>query len=195
MTAGARVPRGPMAQAPPLVDLASWLLHDLRCFFDHADGPTAPTRPLPPARTQGETFMITAFERVLVATDFSDPAYRALERAIDLARRYEARLHVVHVWETPTLVGPGAEWMASIEADARARLDELVAGLRAGKLEVGATLAQGAPWERILAVAEAERADLLVIGTHGRTGLRRALIGSVAERVVRHASAPVLTVH
>ncbi len=144
--------------------------------------------------------MIKPFENILVATDFSDPACRAVERAIDLAGRYEAPLHIVHAWEFPllgggALVDPSPDWVPVVEESARAQLAELVDGLRGSKLEVTSTLVQGVPWDRILAVAQERSADLLVIGTHGRTGIKRALLGSVAERVVRHASMPVLTIH
>ncbi len=143
--------------------------------------------------------MIKPFEKVLVCTDFSEPASRAVERAIDVARRYEARLHIVHVWEPPitggtAFTGPAVDWSAPIEESARAQLDELVAGLRSGKVDVTATLTSGAAWDRIIAVIETVHADLVVVGTHGRTGIRRVLMGSVAERVVRHSPVPVLTV-
>ncbi len=144
--------------------------------------------------------MIKPFEKVLVATDFSDHAHRALERAIDLAQRYEASLHVVHVWDMPLLargasMEPSVDWSTLIEASARAELDELVSGLRTSKLSVTSTLTTGSPWERILADAEAQGADLIVVGTHGRTGIRRVMMGSVAERVVRMSPVAVLTIH
>lgn len=144
--------------------------------------------------------MIQPFTKVLVGTDFSEPASRAVERAIDVARRYEAHLHIVHVWEVPLIVGgpmagPAVDWITPIEQAARAQLDELVDGLRAGKVDVTATLSSGVAWDRIIAIAEQVGADLVVVGTHGRTGIRRALMGSIAERVVRLSPVPVLTVH
>lgn len=144
--------------------------------------------------------MIKPFEKVLVATDFSEHAHRALERAIDIAQRYECPLHIVHVWEAPLLargaaMEPSVDWSTLIEDAARKQLDELTAGLRASKLAVTSTLTTGAPWERIVADAEAQGADLVVVGTHGRTGLRRAFLGSVAERVVRMSPVAVLTIH
>jgi nucleotide-binding universal stress UspA family protein len=144
--------------------------------------------------------MITPFTKVLVGTDFSEPAARAVERAVDVARRYEAALHIVHVWEVPLIAGgmalaPGIDWITPIEQAARAQLDELVEGLRSGKVDVAATLCSGVAWERIVALTEQHRADLVVVGTHGRTGLSRALLGSIAERVVRLSTVPVLTIH
>jgi len=144
--------------------------------------------------------MIHPFTKVLVGTDFSEPASRAVERAIDVARRYEAKLHIVHVWEVPLIVGgpiagPSVDWITPIEQGARAQLDELVEGLRAGDVDVAATLCSGVAWDRLIELIEKVGADLVVVGTHGRTGIRRALMGSIAERVVRLSPVPVLTVH
>ena len=144
--------------------------------------------------------MISPFTKVLVGTDFSEPASRAVERAIDVARRYEASLHLVHVWEIPLVVGgpvvgPSVDWITPIEEAARAQLNELVEGLRSGKVEVTSTLCSGVAWDRILGLIPEVGADLVVVGTHGRTGLRRALMGSIAERVVRLSPVPVLTIH
>lgn len=144
--------------------------------------------------------MITPFTNVLVGTDFSDSATRAVERAVDVARRYEAAIHVVHVFALPLLDGaphiPAAQgWIAPIEQAAQEQLDELVEGLRRGGVEVTSTLRSGAAWDQILTLIGEIHADLLVVGTHGRTGLRRALLGSIAERLVRHSPVPVLTVH
>ena len=144
--------------------------------------------------------MISPFTKVLVGTDFSEPAARAVERAVDVAGRYGASVHVVHVWEIPLMAGasiasPAIDWITPIETAARAQLDELVEGLRAGKVNVNSTLCSGVAWDRILSVVEQVGADLVVVGTHGRTGIRRAFMGSIAERVVRLATVPVLTVH
>ena len=144
--------------------------------------------------------MIAPFTKVLVGTDFSEPTSRALERAIDVARRYEAQLHVVHVWEVPMvvggpMVGTAVDWITPIEQAAKAQLIEVIDGLRAGKVDVTSTLCSGVAWDRIIATVEQVGADLVVIGTHGRTGIRRALMGSIAERVVRLSPVPVLTIH
>lgn len=143
--------------------------------------------------------MIQPFKKVLVATDFSEPAGRAVERALDVARRYGAGLHLVHVWEAPLVVGgaiSGTEfdWITPMERSARTQLDAAVEGLRAEGVEVTSTLRSGAAWDCIVTLADEVGADLVVVGTHGRTGLRRALMGSVAERVVRHSPVAVLTV-
>lgn len=115
----------------------------------------------------------------MVATDFSPASEPALRVALEYARRLGARLHIVHVrW-------PGAD------PGPDERLEAL--GLSAGVPVATAVLA-GAPASQIVDYARRHRATLVVIGTHGRTGISRALIGSVAERVVRTAPCPVLVV-
>ncbi len=143
--------------------------------------------------------MIQPFAKVLVATDFSEQAVQAVERAVDVAHRFNAALHVVHVWEIPvTAYGPMGvttiDLSTPIEEAARTQLDAVVAGLRARGIDVESSLVQGVAWDGIVSLAERVGADLVVVGTHGRTGVRRVLMGSVAERVVRHAGCAVLTV-
>lgn len=147
--------------------------------------------------------MADPFTKILVGTDFSDPAARALDRAIDLAHRYGAKLHLVHAWDPPAITygaiaSMALDVQASYERSAREQLEhrvaERVAELRARGTELESTLAQGVPWEQILEVAERVGADLIVVGTHGRKGLQRALLGSVAERVMRLSTVPVMVV-
>jgi nucleotide-binding universal stress UspA family protein len=117
---------------------------------------------------------------VLMATDFSDSAEAALGVAIEYARRMHARLHVLHVFS------PGEIELTQLLADALARAEP--------EVPVSATGAGGEPAEEILRCASRLPADLIVVGTHGRTGVSRLLLGSVAERVVRGARCPVLVV-
>lgn len=143
--------------------------------------------------------MIQPYKKVLVATDFSEQATRAVERAVDLAQHYGAVLHVVHVWEIPvTAYGPMGvttiDLSTPIEEAAKSLLDTAIAGLRARGIQVESTLTQGVAWDGVVSLAERIGADLIIVGTHGRTGVRRVLMGSVAERVVRHAACSVLTV-
>jgi len=143
--------------------------------------------------------MLSPFKQVLVGTDFSAPAGLAVERALDVAKRYQARLHVVHVWEIPLVVGaafvdPLTDWITPIEKAASTQLDAVVGGLRAEGVTVSSTLCSGVAWDRILGLVDEVGADLIVVGTHGRTGIVRALMGSIAERVVRLSPVPVLTV-
>ena len=140
---------------------------------------------------------------ILVPVDFSENSRSALEYAAEFARRFGAELDVLHVWEVPTFVPVESAALA----DAGTSILELARKAAERQLEIFvATAAQkgirvrdaknvpGHPAHAIVDAATAGGYDLLVLGTHGRTGLSRTLIGSVAERVVRHAHCPVLTV-
>jgi len=126
--------------------------------------------------------MTLQIREVLLATDFSDVAEQAGRTAADLARRFEARLHVLHV------VGPSRDPEPAPGALARV-IERLGAGL-----QTVAVTAAGSPSREIAAYAAHQGIDLVVMGTHGRTGVSRALLGSVAEAVVRRATCRVLTV-
>ena len=136
-------------------------------------------------------------ETILVATDGSPASAAASEEAIDLAGRLDARLIVINVVNAPELatasaIYPGTVASARDEAEGIAR-QVVEEALRAG---VSATFLtwEGQPGEAIVAAAESEAADLIVVGTHGRSVVGRLLLGSVSEYVVRHAHAPVLVV-
>lgn len=130
---------------------------------------------------------------ILHPTDFSESAEAAFRFACALARDYGARVVVVHAFEPPTGVEATEYRRASgIDADLTARLYEVRPDDRA--VEVEYRLAEGTAADAILWAAEAEKCDLIVMGTHGRSGLRRAVMGSVAEAVTRKARCPVLTV-
>lgn len=118
--------------------------------------------------------------RILFATDFSEPAERAYAHAVDLARRLAAELVVLHVQEREE---EDLERTSLLPTEAPASLTVREIVRYAEK-----------PGPAIAETAEAESADLVIVGTHGRTGLRRLFLGSVAERVVREASCAVLTV-
>jgi nucleotide-binding universal stress UspA family protein len=140
------------------------------------------------------------FNHILVAMDFSDCSKRALELAVGLAEKLDAQLTLTHAWELPNF-GYGSELylpsdlLTSFEDAARARLDEALLTVKARLPRAASLLRSGAPWQQILKAAELAGADLIVVGTHGRRGLNRALVGSVAERVVRMADVPVLSAH
>ena len=119
---------------------------------------------------------------VLVATDFSAISEVALGVAVDIAETSRARLHIVHVVPPVTDVG-----------DAAARLDQLK-GRVDPRVPVETALLSGRAARQIVRYAADKGIDLIVAGTHGRTGLSRAILGSVAEAVLRTASCPVLTV-
>ena len=130
-------------------------------------------------------------ERVLVATDFSRCSLRALERGEELARRLGAELLLLHVAGVPVA---GSRTAAAAHGDAERELAATVEQVVHHGVRARGLLREGAPDEEILAAAAAEGASLIVVGTHGRTGLAHVLLGSVAERVVRAAPCPVLTV-
>lgn len=136
------------------------------------------------------------FKRILVATDFSEASRRAVELAASMARESGADFVVVHVSEIPVYgdISYPVDLVTSLTEGARARLEELVASLRDSTPGVKGALRIGVAREQILAAGTEVRADLIVLGTHGRRGVAHALIGSVAERVVRMSEVPVLTV-
>ena len=113
-------------------------------------------------------------------TDFSDCSRRAAKRAADIARHFHARVHVVHV----DGIGPPTP---------AARLAAAAADL-GPDLDVTTAMTSGVPAHAICAYAQRVGADLIVMGTHGRTGVSRAVLGSVAEAVVRHARCAVMTI-
>lgn len=139
-------------------------------------------------------------KQILVATDFSDCARSALDLAVELALKLDAGLTLVHSWEAPTYSYGGGlyvpvDLITPIEQGATKALGEALVTLQQRLPQAKSTLRNGPAWQEILAAAVEAHADLIVVGTHGRQGLSRALLGSVAEKVVRMARVPVLTVH
>lgn len=138
--------------------------------------------------------------RILVPTDFTETSDHALEWALDLAKRLGAAVTVLHAYEIPIVGFPDGAIIATPEiagriADAsKAALESVMAKIQNRGVTVDSLLREGVPWEEINAVAEGIDADLVVIGTHGRRGLTRALLGSVAENVVRTAKRPIVTI-
>jgi nucleotide-binding universal stress UspA family protein len=141
-------------------------------------------------------------KNVLVATDFSEPSTVALDYGRELARTYEATLHVLHVtedlrWRFAADATPAfpAEAQEDIEASARKRVAALLTDEDRVQLHARAVVHTAVnAAESIVAYAKTETVDVIVIGTHGRSGFSHVLMGSVAERVVRLAPCPVLTV-
>ena len=132
--------------------------------------------------------------RILCATDFSDSSKYALEYAAAIAVRHQATIELLHVME------PSAYSGEKLESDeltfAQKMLDRLLEFTRGIPEEVSVNLktVAGVPYLEILRRAKQIDADLIIIGTHGRTGIRHMLIGSVAEKIVRTAACPVMTV-
>ncbi|APR80634.1 Universal stress protein family protein [Minicystis rosea] len=133
---------------------------------------------------------------LLVAIDFEDASRRAIDLAKDLAKPLGAALVIVHVYTLPVYTYPGLEpsilpgFQGEITAAARGALASFAA-------DVGipdAVLREGDPAAEILAVARERRASMIIMGTHGRRGFAHTLLGSVAEKIIRHSEIPVLTV-
>jgi nucleotide-binding universal stress UspA family protein len=139
---------------------------------------------------------MAVFERILVATDLSEASERALELAGALARESGAELHVVHVCEIPAYGDPTSsiDIVTPLMEIAKQKFGALMSSIRTSSPGAKDVLKMGNAWERILAAAEDVGADLIVLGTHGRRGFAHAILGSVAERVVRLSEIPVLTV-
>ncbi len=136
-------------------------------------------------------------KHLLVPTDFGESSQRAEDLAAELASKFDAKVTLLHVWSIPTFPSYAAElhWPTEeIEAAARAGVSEALARLKEKHANSEAVLAAGAAWERIAETATQQDVDMIVIGTHGRRGLPRFLLGSVAEKVVRLSPVPVLTV-
>lgn len=144
------------------------------------------------------------WKTILVPHDFSSCANHATALARDVAKSHGAKLVLLHVGDLPAgfdpdaLISPaggGASMRARdvVTAGAREHLDDLAARLRKDGVTVDTRLALGDVVEEILATAQREGADLIVMGTQGRSGLAAMVLGSVAEKVVRQAAVPVLT--
>jgi nucleotide-binding universal stress UspA family protein len=132
---------------------------------------------------------------IVLATDLSSSSREATERAIDLAGRLDARLVIVNVLEKRRLAGGGThERVDQARAEREAHLVNVVREARSAGVTAEFLVWQGDPGGSIAAAAEAEGADLVVVGTRGRSGAGRLLLGSVSDHVVRHASCPVLVV-
>ena len=138
---------------------------------------------------------------ILVPTDFSDSSDFALAYAVKLARSLGAELVVLHTYELPMIGFPDGTLVATAELTsrvldgARVALDAAVAKHGNAGVPLRTLVKEGESWRTIVDAAPEVGAGLIVMGTHGRSGLPRALLGSVAEKVVRMAPCPVLTVH
>ena len=142
------------------------------------------------------------FRRVLFGTDFSPASRPAFRRAVALARQFRGRLLIVHVIPSGMPVGAEGyvtprmyqEMETAIRQSAQKQLDRLVGQAKKAGVTVRGLLLSGAAPEAIALTARKERSDVVIVGTHGRTGLERLLAGSVASRIVGTAPCPVLTV-
>jgi nucleotide-binding universal stress UspA family protein len=141
-------------------------------------------------------------KNILFATDFSESSAHALKYAISFAREFGAKLWVLHVVEEITQTVPfdmiQAPPLADFQADmvrrAREAVTKVVPEEMRGEVQWEGMVRQGVPFYEIVRVAAEIKADLIVCGTHGLTGLKHMIFGSVAEKVVRKAPCPVLSV-
>jgi nucleotide-binding universal stress UspA family protein len=139
------------------------------------------------------------FKKILYPTDFSDPSYEALKAANELALHFSAELCVLHV-VTPVAQAPADPSdsallvLQEMEKAARESLEEMVKKRIPKELLVRQIVVLGGASEEILQISKKEKVDLIVIATHGQTGWRHFVFGSVAEKVVRLAPCAVLTI-
>lgn len=141
------------------------------------------------------------FKSILCPTDFSEPSYEGLKYAIELAAQFRAELILLHVVPVPPPLPPDPNYVFEVpeyerilHRDAEQKLNQLAAEWVPKEVKVRHLIGHGDAGSEIVRLAEDERAELLVIATHGLTGWRHLIFGSVAERVVRMATCPVLTV-
>ena len=138
---------------------------------------------------------------ILYATDFSQGARAAMDHVVSLARDYQANLILFHViqdisiaeWYIPSELSM-AEMVADIEKNAWQEMDKWASELSPHLKSLEKIIVRGVPFVEIIKTAREKNADLIIIGTHGRTGIDHMLFGSTAEKVVRKAPCPVLTV-
>lgn len=144
------------------------------------------------------------FKKILCPTDFSEPSYEAIKAAGELAYHFGSELHIVHVIASvpivPVPIGPEPSafnvslYEQELDASSKRALEEVVNQLESKELKTRLIALRGDPADEIVRTVDEENVDLIVIATRGRTGLDRLVFGSVAEKVVRLAKCPVLTI-
>lgn len=143
------------------------------------------------------------FRKIMIATDGSELVKKAVDTAIEISKLGQSKLYAVHVislgdYSSSIPLAIDAEWVKAMEEHLRIEGQEAIdyvenAG-KAAKVEIEPVILEGNPANEIVDFAEKNDIDLIVMGTHGKTGIQRFLIGSVAENVVRHAKKTVLVV-
>ncbi len=146
--------------------------------------------------------MTFPWNKVLCPIDFSEPARAAMKVAVDICRQFDSELTLFHSYELPGYTLPEGSVVASPKMlqDLADQAETHLAEWKKIAEEKGATRVQtikgiGDPALEVVELAREGGYEVIVLGTHGRTGIRHALLGSIAERVVRHARCPVLTIH
>lgn len=140
-----------------------------------------------------------AVTKILVPIDFSECSERALKVGLEMAKAFGASVHVVHVYPASAYVAPplvpGPVLVGQFRDQSQKAFEEYLARIKNEHgVAIPGTLLEGVPHAEIVRLASELGADLIVMGTHGRTGLEHLLLGSVAERVLRTSTIPVLTV-
>jgi nucleotide-binding universal stress UspA family protein len=144
-----------------------------------------------------QTPVLLAVKNILFSTDFSPCSQAALPYVRALAERYGSTIHMVHVLTPEPMIELPLDRFPDLDADkdlAETTMKVLLAGKPFGKVPYTAMVERGLLWEVLAAFIEEKNIDLMVLGTHGRRGLKKLVLGSVAEEVFRLASCPVLTV-
>lgn len=135
------------------------------------------------------------FERILIPVDGSEPAHDAAQLGIDLAVEHDATVHGLYVVEPVTVAEGGAgQVIEAMQETGKEIVSDLAEQAEEKGLSVETDVKTGVAHREILDYAEANDIDLMVVGTHGRTGIGRYLLGSVTEKIVRLSDVPVLTV-
>ena len=163
---------------------------------------------LTPKLLQTKEDNMLPIKTILCSTDFSSSSFRGLEAAVELARHFDSKLIVTHVVHSmPSMASASAlslaemagsfnisKFQSQVEQQAREEVTNAVMERTDPKMDVEIVIRSGNAADQILETAHEKDADLIVIATHGRTGVKRMALGSVAERVVRHSDRPVMTV-
>ena len=141
-------------------------------------------------------------KNILLPTDFSNLSLSAASYAVDIAKQYGAKIHLLNVLEkTPPILAIRSldlseeKIVKTIEEDAKNSLAKALEKINKDKsIEIVPVIKKGIDFETIIDYCESSKIDLIVIATHGRTGILRTLLGSVAEKVIRYATCPVLVI-
>jgi nucleotide-binding universal stress UspA family protein len=143
--------------------------------------------------------------RILVPVDLTEGSLALIDYALQLARPFNAALEIIHAWEPPQYVAPdllvaapgwNSQSLEKVAVDAATKeLNELVAKVKSPPVPITHRVVVGEAGSTVLRMAEEGKHDLIIMGTHGRRGLPRLLMGSVAQKIVARAHCPVLTVH
>lgn len=141
------------------------------------------------------------FKNIIVPTDLSDLSASSFAPALDIAKRYGAKIHLTYVLEkTPPFLAMRSldvtedEIMQNMEQNALEQLNEMIKKFADSDVKIIPVLRKGLDYEEIVAYSKEINSELIVIATHGRTGIMHTLLGSVAQKVIRYAKCPVLVI-